>query len=299
MSRRAWILFAAVSLIWGVPYLLIKVAIDGGMPPLSIACLRVALGALALLPLARRAGSLGGLRGRWRWLAIFAVVEIAVPFPLIAAGETKIESSTAAILIATAPLVAALLALRLEPEERLTGTRLAGLLVGLAGVAALVGVHLGGDGGELLGVGAVFVAACAYAVGAMIIKHRLGDLDPVAAMGVSLAIATVLLAPPMAVRLPGASPSGGALVAVVVLGLLCTAAALVLMAMLVEEAGPGRALVVTYVNPVIAVALGVVFLGESPGGGVFAGLLLILAGSWLSTEGRLPAFLRPSRRATE
>ncbi len=295
MSRRAWILFAAVSLIWGVPYLLIKVAIDDGMPPISIACLRVALGAVALLALARRGAGLGSVRGRWRWLAVFAVVEIAVPFPLIAAGETRIESSTTAIVIATAPLIAALLALRLEPEERLTRVRLGGLLVGLAGVAALVGVHLGGSG-ELLGVGAVFVAACAYAGGAMIIKHRLGDLDPVAAMGVGLAIATVLLAPPMAVNLPGASLGAGALVAVVVLGLLCTAAALVLMAMLVEEAGPGRALVVTYVNPVIAVALGVVFLGESPGAGVFAGLLLILAGSWLSTEGRLPP---PLRRATE
>lgn len=296
MSTRAWILFAAVSLIWGVPYLLIKIAIEGGLSPLAIAGLRVALGALVLAVLARRAGSLGGLRGRWRWLAVFAMVEIAIPFPLIAAGETKIESSTTAIVIATAPLVAALLALRLEPEERLTGVRLAGLLVGLAGVAALVGVHLETGGGELLGIAMVLVAACAYAFGAMIIKHRLGDLDPVASMGASLAIATVVLAPPGAVGLVGTSPSAGALVAVVVLGLLCTAAALVLMAMLVEEAGPSRALVVTYVNPVIAVALGVVFLGEDPGPVAFLGLLAILAGSWLSTEGRLP--LR-SRRATE
>ena len=115
-------------------------------------------------------------------------------------------------------------------------------------------------------------------------------------MGVSLAFAAIVLAPPVAIGMPGASPSGGALLAVAVLGLLCTAAALVLMAMLVEEAGPGRALVVTYVNPVIAVALGVVFLGENPGAAAFAGLLLVLAGSWLSTEGRLPP---PLRRATE
>lgn len=297
MTTRAWALFAAVSVIWGTPYLLIKIAIDGGMSPLAIAGLRVALGALVLLVLARRAGSLGGLRGRWRWLAAFAAVELAIPFPLIAAGETKIESSTTAIVIATAPLVAALLALRFEPEERVTGVRLVGLLLGLSGVAALVGVHLEAGGGELLGVLMVLVAACAYAIGAMIIKHRLGDLDPVASMGASLAIATVALAPPAAaVGLPGVSPSGGALVAVAVLGLLCTAAALVLMAMLVEEAGPGRALVVTYVNPVIAVALGVVFLGEDPGPAALLGLLAILAGSWLSTEGRLP---RPSRRATE
>lgn len=296
MSARAWLLFAAVSLIWGVPYLLIKVAIEGGMPPVSIASLRVALGALALLLLARRSGGLGALRGRWRWLALFGLVEIAIPFPLISAGETKIESSTTAIVIATAPLVAALLALRFEPEDRLTGVRLAGLLVGLVGVAVLVGVHVEAGGGELLGIAAVFLAAGGYAVGAMILKHQLADLDPVAAMGASLAFATIVLAPPVAIGMPGASPSGGALLAVAILGLLCTAAALVLMAMLVEEAGPGRALVVTYVNPVIAVVLGVAFLGENPGAVAFAGLLLVLVGSWLSTEGRLPP---PLRRATE
>ncbi|MFN8216155.1 MAG: DMT family transporter [Solirubrobacterales bacterium] len=300
MSARAWTLFAAVSVIWGLPYLLIKVAIEGGMPPLSIAALRVALAALALLALARRAGSLGSLRGRWRWLAIFAVVEVALPFPLISAGETRIESSTAAILIATAPLVAAVLALRLEPEERLGGARLAGLVVGLAGVAALVGVHVETGGGELLGILAVLLAACGYAAGAMILKHRLGGLDPVAAMAATMAIAAVPLAPPLALTLPGAEVSGGALLAVLALGLVPTAAGMVLMAMLVREAGPGRSLVVTYLNPVVAVLLGVVFLGENPGAGVFAGLALILLGSWLSTEGRLPWLARrPSERPTE
>lgn len=292
MSARAWFLFAAVSLIWGIPYLFIKLAIEGGMPAVSIAWARVVLGALVLLAVAWRAGTLGSVRGRWRWLTIFAVVEIAIPFPLISAGETRIDSSTTAILIATAPLTAALLALRLEPEDRLTKARLGGLLVGLGGVAALVGVHLESGGGELLGVAAVLFAACCYALGATIIKHRLADLDPIVSIGVSLTIAALLLTLPAALGYSGERPSDGALASVVVLGLLCTAAALVLMVMLVDEAGPGRALVVTYVNPVIAVALGVVFLGESPGPGVIAGLALILAGSWLATGGALP---RPSR----
>jgi drug/metabolite transporter (DMT)-like permease len=107
-------------------------------------------------------------------------------------------------------------------------------------------------------------------------------------MGACLAIATVPLTPLAAATLPGSSPSGGALASVVVLGVLCTAVGLALMAVLVDEAGPGRAAVITYVNPVIAVGLGVVFLGESPGAGAIAGLLLILAGSWLATDGRLP-----------
>jgi drug/metabolite transporter (DMT)-like permease len=155
-------------------------------------------------------------------------------------------------------------------------------------VVALVGLDLATGSGELLGLAAVFVAAFGYSVGAMLLKRHLSDLDPIAAMGASLAIAGLALTPLAAATLPGSSPSEGALASVAVLGVLCTAAALVLMAVLIDEAGPGRAAVITYVNPVIAVGLGVVFLDESPGVGALAGLLLILAGSWLATDGRVP-----------
>jgi drug/metabolite transporter (DMT)-like permease len=292
MSGRAWIAFAAVSLVWGVPYLFIKIAVDGGMPAIALAWARIGLGAAMLLLFARFAGTLPSLRGRWRWLAVFAVVEFVFPFPLIAAGEETIDSGTAAILIATAPLVVAMLALRFEPAERVDGRRLTGLLIGLAGVVALVGIDLGSEAGQLLGIAAVLAAAVGYAIGAMLLKRHLSDLDPAASMGASLGIAAAVLTPLALLTLPSASPSGGALASVAVLGLLCTGAAMVLMAVLVREAGPGRALVVTYVNPVIAVGLGVIFLGESPGAGAVAGLLLILAGSWLSTDGRLPPGLR-------
>ncbi len=297
MSTRAWIVFAAVSAVWGVPYLFIKIAVDGGMPPVPLAWARIALGAAALLLVAWHAGTLGTLRGRWRWLLLFAVVEFAVPFPLIAAGEERIDSGVTAILIATAPLNVALLALRFEPAERVDGRRLLGLLIGLAGVAALVGLDVSGEPSQLLGIAAVLLAAVGYAIGAMLMKRRFSDLDPSAAMGAGLGIAAVLLTPLALLTLPAASPSGGALASVAVLGLLCTGAAMVLMALLVNEAGAGRALVVTYVNPVIAVALGVVFLGESPGAGAAVGLLLILAGSWLSTGGHPPPGpMRPRKR---
>jgi drug/metabolite transporter (DMT)-like permease len=289
MSRRAWGAFAAVSVLWGLPYLFIKIADDGGMPPLVLAWSRVVLGAVVLLGLAARAGTLPALRGRGLWLVAFAVAEIAIPFPLIAAGEQRVASSTAAILIATVPLLIALLSLRFEPAERLGGARLLGLLIGLAGVAALVGVDISGDGHELLGVGAVLIAACGYATGPLILKRGLTDLDPTATMAACLAIAAVILTPFAALDLPSAAPSAGAFASVVVLGLLCTALALVLMAILIDAAGPARASIITYINPVIALALGVVFLGESPGPGSFVGLALILVGSWLST--------RPPRRS--
>jgi drug/metabolite transporter (DMT)-like permease len=288
MNRRAWGAFAAVSVLWGLPYLFIKIADDDGMPPLDLAWLRIALGAAVLVPIARRAGTLGALRGRWPWLLAFAVAEVAVPFPMIAAGETHVASSTAAIVIATVPLIIALLSLRFEPSERVTGRRLLGLLVGLVGVAFLVGVDVSGDGGELLGVGAVLIAACGYAIGPLILKRKLADLDPTAMMGACLAIATLLLAPLAAIALPSGAPSAGAFASVAVLGIFCTALALVLMAILIGAAGPARASVITYINPVIALALGVVFLAEDPGAGALVGLALILVGSWLATAGPRP-----------
>jgi drug/metabolite transporter (DMT)-like permease len=283
MSRRAWTAFAAMSLIWGVPYLFIKVAVDDGVPPAFLAWVRVVIGAGVLIGMAWRAGLLGPVRQRWRWLAAFAVVEIVVPFPLIAAGEEHVDSSVAAIIIATAPLFVALLALRFDPSERTGGRRLAGLFVGLGGVIALVGVDIAGEADELLGAAALATAALGYAAGPMILKRHLADLDQRAVMGAALVVAAVLLAPGAALDPPEAMPSAAALVALSVLGLVCTAVGLVVYGILVTEAGAGRALVITYVNPVVAVALGVVFLGERPGPGALGGLALILAGSWLAT----------------
>jgi drug/metabolite transporter (DMT)-like permease len=292
MSRRAWGAFAAVSVLWGLPYLFIKIADDAGMPPLDLAWARIALGAAVLVAIAWRAGTLPALRGFGPWLVAFAIAEVAVPFPMIAAGEQHVASSTAAIVIATVPLIIALLSLRFEPSERVTGWRLLGLLVGLAGVAALVGVDVSGDSHELLGVGAVLIAACGYAIGPLILKRRkLAGLDPTAMMGVCLVIAAVLLTPLAALDLPSAAPTAGVFASVVVLGLFCTALALVLMAILIGEAGPSRASVITYVNPVIALALGVVFLSEEPGVGSLVGLALILVGSWFATTGPQPGRL--------
>lgn len=223
MSTRAWIAFASVSVLWGIPYLFIKVAVDDGMPPAFLAWGRVMLGAAVLLALAWRAGVLGSVRGKMRWIAAYAVLEISIPFPLIAAGEQDVSSSLAAILIATVPLMIALLAMRFEPSERVRGHRLVGLFIGFGGVVALVGIDVAGRTSEL-----------------------------------------------------------------VVLGLFCTALAFVMHISLLMEVGPGRAAVITYVAPVVAVGLGVAVLGERPGTGAIAGLLLILAGSWLSTSGRLP-----------
>jgi drug/metabolite transporter (DMT)-like permease len=293
MSRRAWIAFAAMSIIWGASYLFIKIGVDGGVPPLALAWGRVTLAAVVLLALAWRAGTLPTLRGGWRWLVALAVVEMSIPFPLIAAGEVHVASSLAAIIVAAVPLVGAVLAIRFDESERPTPVRALGLAVGFGGVVVLVGIDVSGNVKELIGAGAILLATVGYAIGPMVVKHRLRDLDPRATMGASLAIASLILLAPAIADRPHSAPTIGAIGAVVFLGLVCTAVAFVIFIVLISEAGTSRATVITYINPVVALALGVAVLGERPGTGAVAGLLLILAGSWLSTDGRLPPAVRP------
>jgi drug/metabolite transporter (DMT)-like permease len=283
MSARASSLFAAVSILWGIPYLLIKIAVDGGISPVTLSWGRMVLGGAVLLALAAHSGSLRQLRGHWRALIAYAIVELAIPLPLIATGERHIASSLAAIVVATVPLLVALLALKLDRTEKVTGRRLAGLFVGLIGVALLVGVDASGSTTALLSVGAVFMAAFGYAAGPLILNRYLADVDPRASMGTTLALAALILTPLAVIDWPARAPTAGALSALVGLALFCSALAFVLMAQLISEVGAARAVVITYVNPVIAVILGVIFLSERPGIGSIAGLALILAGSWTST----------------
>jgi len=299
VSPRAWSAFAGVSILWGMPYLLIKVAVDDGLSPVFVTWVRVVLGAAVLLLISWRAGLLATFRGRVGWMATLALAEIAIPFTLIAAGEQHVSSPLAAILIAAAPLFVALLALRFDPTERAGGFRLVGLVVGLAGIVALVGIDVAGSTSELLGAAAVLGAALCYAVGSMVFKHRLSDLDPRASMGGSLGIAALVLTPAAALDRPASAPSPAAGGAMLALGLLCTAAALVLYAVLIAEAGAGRALVITYVNPLVALALGLVILGEHPGLGAAASLPLILAGSWLAMRRQAPRASRSHRPVKE
>jgi drug/metabolite transporter (DMT)-like permease len=283
-----------MSVTWGASYLLIKIGINGGVPAPDVAWLRVALAAVILVVLAWRAGTLGTLSGRWRWVWAYAVAEISIPFPLIAAGEVHIASSLAAIIIASVPLIVTVLSLRFDPSERPTPLRALGLAVGFIGVITLLGIDVAGSSAEVLGALAVLVGAVGYAIGPMLVKLGMDGMESRAAMGASLVVATVILAPFAAVDLPRRAPTVGALAAVAALGVFCTAMAFVVYTVLVREAGTGRATIITYVNPVVAVILGVTLLGERPGPGALVGLVMILAGSWLSTGGRLPPH-RPQR----
>jgi drug/metabolite transporter (DMT)-like permease len=285
VSARGWFLFACVAVLWGVPYFFIKVAVEE-MSAGFVAWSRVAMAALILLPIAYRRGALRGLP--LRWLAAFAIVEITIPFPMIAFGEEHLSSSLTAILIAAVPLFVAALALRFDHSERPTPTRLVGMLIGLAGVAGLVGIDVAGSSAELVGALAILLAAFGYACGPMIVKRQFAEADPIGPIAGALGLASLFLLPAGMAGLPTESPSGDAVASVLVLGFVCTAIAFLFFFRLITEVGPGRATIITYVNPVVALALGVAILDESVTTGTVVGLLLILAGSWLSTDGRLP-----------
>ncbi len=280
MSRRGWWLFAAMSLIWGVPYLLIKVAVGGVAPPVLVLA-RVGIGAALLLPIAIRRRELSALRPYWRWLALFAAVEIIVPWLLLSEAETRLPSSLSGLLIASVPIMVAVLSRVTGGQDKLTTTRWTGLLVGLGGVALLVG---GGAGGNASSVAEVLAVALCYATGPLIAARKLGDLPPLGMTAACLAFAAVVYAPFAALTWPSAMPAGKVLAALFGLAVVCTAVAFLGFFALIAEAGPARATVITYVNPAVAVVLGVLVLGEQLTASMAVAFVLILGGSVLATR---------------
>jgi drug/metabolite transporter (DMT)-like permease len=280
VNRRAWFLFLVVSVLWGIPYFLIKIAIED-LSPLLVVFGRVAIAALVLLPIAAARGSLARLRGRMGPVVVLAFVHILGPFLLITYGETHISSSLTGLLIAVEPVAIALLMAR---TERLTPIRVAGLVLGFGGVALLVGLDLSGDRLGLLGAGMVLVAAISYAVATMLVQRRLADVPTESLVGATTGITALALLPFTLFALPTEPVRMEAWASLAVLGLFCTALALLAFYQLIGQVGSTRAGLVTYVNPVVAVLLGVVLLNEHFGVSTLAGFALVAAGCWLSTR---------------
>jgi len=287
MDRRSWSLLLVLGAIWGASYLFIKIGLRD-LSPSAVAFVRIALAALVLLPVAASQGALRGVRARAGWLALVGAVQVAGPFLLIAAGEEEISSSLAGILVASAPLFTALLAIRVDHEERSQGLRLVGVLVGFAGVALLLGVDLGGSGSALLGGLAVVLASLGYAVGGFLVKHRLSGLAPVGMSAAVMVASAIFLLPPAVLTAPEGAPGLGPAAAVTALGVLGTGIAFVIFYGLIASVGPARTFLVTYIAPGFAIVYGAVLLSEQVTVATLAGLALILTGSWLAAEGRLP-----------
>lgn len=281
MSRRGWWLFLALGVIWGIPYLLIRVAVME-MPPVFVAFARTLIGAALLLPIAASRGQLKPVLHHWKALLAFTLVEISGPWWLLGHAETRINSSTAGLLIATVPVLTAGM-LALTGRERLDTRRALGLAVGLSGVVALVGLDI--DLSDGWAVGAALLAAVGYAIGPIIINRRLSGVPPLGVIAASLGLAALLYVPFAAAAWPthfGAQASA----AVVTLGLVCTALAFLLFFALIAEAGPARATVITYFNLLVALLLGVLLLKEPLSPGMLVGSVLVVLGSFLATTGR-------------
>jgi drug/metabolite transporter (DMT)-like permease len=264
-----------MCVIWGIPYLLIRVAVRE-VTPATLVFLRTGIATLLLLPLAAHRAELRPVRARWRIVAVFAIIEITVPWVLLSSAERRVSSSLAALLIAATPFVGVALAAA-TGGERFDGRRLAGLVVGIAGVAAIVGLDLG----QTSGIGLVEMAGVVvcYAVGPWLLSRHLSDLPSLGVIAASLTLTALVYAPIAALQLPSTLPSGRVIASIATLALVCTALAFVLFFELIAEGGPVRGNLITYVNPAVAAILGVLVLDERFTVGMGIGFVLVLAGS--------------------
>ncbi len=284
MKGRVWLAFIAVCLIWGTPYFFIKHAVHE-LSPVWVAWGRLVCASLVLLPVALWRGQLRGMRKHWRLLTVFALTELVGPFFLIAQGERWVSSSLAGILLAGVPLVVVVVSPFMGVHERVSVRRALGLATGLIGVVALLGLGTIEDTQGWVGAGCILLAAVGYAIGPLIIQKHLAGVDSLGVVAVSVAIAATVLTIPALFTAPSTFPSVLAISSVIILGLMCTALALLLFVYVISRAGAARAAVVTYVNPAVALLLGVFLLDEHFGAGPAIGLVLILLGSWLATDG--------------
>jgi drug/metabolite transporter (DMT)-like permease len=281
MTRRGILLFLAMSVVWGIPYLFIRVAV-AEVSPAFLVLARTALGAAILLPLAFARVDLRPILARWRWLLAFAAIEIALPWVMLGSAEQHLTSSLTALLIAGVPLVATLFALATGAAERVPARAWLGLLIGLLGVAAIVGSDLGSS--DPLAFVQVGIVVVCYAIGPAILACRLGGLPAVGVMAMSLAMCALVYVPLAAVQWPTTPPSPAVVAAIVILAVICTAAGFLVFAALIAEIGPVRTMVITYANPAVAAVLGVLVLGEPLTAAMVVGFGLVIAGSTLATR---------------
>ncbi len=281
MSRRGLVLFVALGLIWGIPYLLIKIAVEY-VDPAFVVFARVALGAVILIPIVLVRRQLRLLRGHWPWVIVFALVELTFTLLALSWAEQRISSSLAALLIAAVPIVGTVLANRLGLDAHITPRRLVGLAIGFLGVAMLVGLDISGS--TALAIAALGITVLGYALGPIVIEKKLQEVPHLPVIAAALAINTVIYLPFGILQWPTGTVPVSAWLSLVVLGVVCTALAFVMLFMLIAEIGAPRAQVITYINPAVAVVLGVLVLSEPVTLGIAIGFPLVLIGSWLGTR---------------
>jgi drug/metabolite transporter (DMT)-like permease len=284
MTLRTLILFSILCVFWGIPYFFIKLALVD-ISPACIAWGRITLGAIVLVPVAWHRGALWPALRHKGAIVAFAILELVIPFTLIAQGERWLSSSMTGVLVATVPLTVVMIAPLFGVREHLSARRLVGLVVGFIGIVVLLGLDTITGLEQWLGVACLVVSVIGYAAGPLVVQRYLRDVDEIGALAASLVVASAVLLPPALATMPHVPPSPLSLLSIAVLGLVCTAMALLLYFYVIHAAGAARASVVAYISPAIAAVLGVVVLHEHFGIGIAAGLALILFGSALGSSG--------------
>jgi len=270
-----------MGLIWGTPYLLIKVSVEW-LSPFVVVFGRVALAAAILLPIAAATGNLRGLHRYWKGILAFAVVELSIPFIALTWAEERLSSSVTALVIAGVPLVAAILGRILRPDDRLTPIRLAGLVIGIGGVAALVVLDI--QVGTVTALAALVFTVLGYAIGPFIVDGPLKGVPSLGVIAVAMTINAIIYAPFTVATWPTTPVPTQAWLSVVVLGAVCTALAFIIFFALIKEVGASRTTVITFVNPAVALVLGVLILSEPITAGLAIGFPLVILGSILATR---------------
>jgi drug/metabolite transporter (DMT)-like permease len=285
VTRRAILLFAALGVAWGIPYLLIKIAV-GELDPVVVVFARSALGGLLLLPLALYRKQLLPVLRRWRPLLAYTAVEILVPWFFLSTAEQQLPSSLAGLLLAAVPLVGVAVAFFFGRPAKLSAGNWVGILLGMLGVAALVGLDVSGS--NLGGVAEIAIVVVGYALGPAILSRWMSDLPGIGVVAASLVIAAIVYLPIVSLTgsWPPAWPSGKVIGSIIVLAVVCSAIAFLLMFALIAEVGPMRTTTITYLNPAVAIVAGAVVLGEQITVWTVVGFVLVLGGSFLVTRRR-------------
>ncbi len=296
VDRRSWTLLGVLASVWGASYLFIKIGLED-FSPAMVVFLRTLLAALVLAPLAFQRGAMRGLRPLLWPIVLLAAIQVAVPFLLISWGEEEISSSLAGILVASAPILTALLAVFIDHEERPSVVGGFGIGIGIVGVALLLGVDVGGDSAALVGGLAVVLASLGYAIGGFYLKARFKQTQPIGVVTATMFASAVLVLPVALASFPSDAPGAGPIAAMAALGAGGTGIAFVIFYTLIADVGPAKASIVAYIAPVFAVIYGVAFRDEAFTLGTLVGMVLILSGSWIAGQGKAPSPRRAGDRA--
>jgi drug/metabolite transporter (DMT)-like permease len=298
VTRRGLLLFAALGVAWGIPYLFIKIAV-GELEPAMVVLARSGLAAILLLPLAIYRKEVLPVLRRWKPMLAYTVIEIVVPWFFLSTAEKSLSSSTAGLLLAAVPLAGIAVAFALGRPAKLGPLNWVGIALGMLGVAALVGLDVGGS--DLGAVGLMAIVVVGYALGPAILSKWMPELPGVGVVAVSLAGAAIAYVPLVFATgsWPSAWPSTSVVVSIVVLAVVCSALAFLLMVALIAEIGPVKSTAITYVNPAVAIVAGVLVLGETITVWTIVGFALVLSGSWLVTSKRRDAVAEPAPSGPE